>query len=72
MVGTQADAMATIWDLAEGFAVLARTSAPTDATHAHRLYKIASRMRDRARAIEREELADHLDAACQTLALRSG
>lgn len=70
--GSSADLAATVWDLAQGFAILARTAAPSDPSHASDLYRVASRMRDRARAIEREELGDYLEAACQVLALRAG
>jgi hypothetical protein len=70
--GSPADTYATVWDLAEGFAVLARVASPNNPTHASHLLRIATRMRDRARAIEREELADHLEAACQVLQNRLG
>ena len=70
--GTPSDTYATVWDLAEGFAILARTAAPSNPSHAAHLLRVASRMRDRARAIEREELADHLNAACEVLQLRVG
>ena len=68
--GTQADTMATVWDLAEGFAILARVCAPANPSYARDLLQVASRMRDRARAIDREMLADQLEAACQVLQLR--
>jgi len=67
---TPADTYAMVWDMAKGFAILARTAAPSNPSHARDLLGVASRMRDRARAIERDELADYLDAACQVLALR--
>lgn len=61
MPGTQADVYATVWDLAEGFAIIAKASARNLTTQqAKDLHPILSRMALRAADIEREELADVL------------
>lgn len=69
--GTPADMAATVWDLAEAFAVLA---AVTDATgkDAQRLHNIAYRLQKRADAIGKSALSAHLDPAIRHLALRAG
>lgn len=62
--GTQTDAFATIWDLAEGFAILARgVGGSMQTQHIHALLPIVTRMQRRAALLERDYLADLLAEA---------
>ncbi len=62
--GTQADVSATVWDLAEGFAIIARATARNlTQTQAKDLHVILSRMALRAADLDREYLADVLAEA---------
>lgn len=65
--GTQAD---TIWDLAEGFAVLARNVAtlPLHRGDAAALHAISTRLKAKAEAAYRTAAAEKLDRAIDKLA----
>lgn len=66
MSGTQAD---TIWDLAEGFAVLARNvaSLPLHRGDAAALHAISTRLKAKAEAAYRLGAAEKLDGAIDKL-----
>ncbi len=65
--GTQAD---TIWDLAEGFALLAQNAAtfPLFRGDAAALYEISSRLKAKAEAAYRTSAAGKLESAMEKLA----
>ena len=65
--GTQAD---TIWDLAEGFAILARNAAtmPLYRGDAAALHAISTRLRAKAEASYRTAAAEKLESAIDRLA----
>ena len=65
--GTQAD---TIWDLAEGFAVLARNAAtmPLFRGDAAALHAISARLKAKAEAAYRSSAAEKLESAMDKLA----
>ncbi len=64
--GTQAD---TIWDLAEGFALLARNAAalPLLRGDAAALYAISARLKTKAEAAYRTSAAERLEGAMDKL-----
>lgn len=67
-----ADLSATVWDLAAGFAILARIGAQNATRNqAAELYNVTERMHRRALLLDREELADHLSEAMERLRLSS-
>jgi hypothetical protein len=65
--GTQAD---TIWDLAEGFAILARNAAtlPLFRGDAAALHAISTRLKTKAEAAYRTNAAEKLESAMDKLA----
>ncbi len=67
MSGTQAD---TIWDLAEGFAILARNAAtmPLYRGDAAALHAISTRLKAKAEAAYRTAAAEKLESAIDKLA----
>lgn len=70
--GSQADVFQTVWDLAEGFALLARAAAPTmPGEVARSLAPLITRLQHRALLLERRELSDVLVAAGERVALRA-
>ncbi len=68
--GTQADTAQTVWELAEGFAILARIST-AQGHDAVLLHRICNRMRDRCVQIGRDALSEHLRHTCEALAPRA-
>jgi hypothetical protein len=66
--GTPADLAATVWDLADGFALLAVTAGNKDTKDD--LVSVANRLRYRAIAMEKTGLADRLQRAIEALERR--
>jgi hypothetical protein len=68
--GTPADLAATVWDLAGGFAILARIGAQgATRNQSIDLLKVTDRLHRRALLLDREEVADHLAEAMERLRL---
>ena len=65
-----AELAATVWDLAEGFAILAKISEP-DTTHGRQLLEIASRLHARVQKLDRPALEQKLSAAVDKLSIPS-
>lgn len=61
------DLPATVWDLAEGFAALAATVHANDPNQRGALLKVAARLRDRFRRMERQTLALQYEGLCNHL-----
>lgn len=68
--GSQSDVNAAVWKLVDGFSILVRISRTSDEGHIFKLSQLCADLRNLALASEREQLADHLDAAKSVLERR--